>query len=203
MDMVYTEQKHSFIFIKNFFHFITRAFLFFLFVSLLSIIILLIVYVSDLFINTLEGSAKKPLFGAYVIMSGSMTPSIMVKDGVIVKRVDHDNYQVGDIITFSSTNTLHGGMTITHRIIEKENVELENSLYTTKGDHNLLKDASLVKTDEIYGKVLFKIPRIGYVQDFFSKPTNYFACLLGISLLIIVAQGGRLVLLMFKEKEAI
>ena len=196
MDMV--QQKFSF---QSLFHFITKFLLYFLFVVILGIIVFLIVYMGDLFVHTLRGDTEKPLFGAYVIMSGSMTPSINVMDGIVVKRVDHDEYEVGDIITFVSQDSRYEGATITHRIVEKRVVDSEESIYTTKGDHNPIIDSSPVKTDAIYGKVLFKIPKIGYVKDFFLKPTNYFACLLGIALLFMICQGGYILLLLWKEKN--
>ena len=195
-------QKNILSFINGIFHFVAKACLFSVLGFFFTFILIMLVYMGDLFVNTMTGNSKKPLFGVYVVMSGSMTPSIMVKDGIIVKRVDHDNYQVGDVITFSPVDSRYEGTTITHRIIEKESINSEESVYTTKGDHNIVKDSSGVKTESIYGKVLFKIPKIGYVQDFFLKPSNYFACLLGIALLAIIYYGGRILILLFKDKEA-
>ena len=85
--------------------------------------------------------------------------------------------------------------------MNKESISSEKSVYTTKGDHNPIVDSSTVNTESIYGKILFKIPKIGYVQDFFSKPTNYFTCLLGIALLAIIYQGSYILLLLFKGKK--
>ena len=62
--------------------------------------------------------------------------------------------------------------------MDKESSEYESSIYTTKGDNNPIVDPSKVETSAIYGKVLFKIPNLGNVQSFFSKPTNFFLCLL-------------------------
>ena len=155
----------------------------------------------DLLINTLSGNSKKPLFGAYVIMSGSMVPTIQIKDGIIIQRGRNNHYEVGDIITFTSSDTRYEKATITHRIVGKKETYDGEYLYTTKGDHNRKIDDISVKESDIYGKVLFTIPRIGYLQDFFAKPCNYFSCLLVFTLLFIAYQGCKIFLIFMKEKR--
>ena len=36
--------------------------------------------------------------------------------------------------------------------------------YRTKGDNNNTEDSALVSSDNVYGKVILKIPKIGYIQ---------------------------------------
>ena len=157
-------------------HFVTRAFLIAIFCLMSIFCILLFYYFGDLLLNS-NSSNKSPLFSTYIIVSPSMVPTININDAVLVKRVDDDEYNVGDIITFNSTDINYHGLAITHRIVNKESCENE-SIYTTKGDNNKTIDPAVVKTDEIYGKVFFKIPAIGIIQQFFSKPTNFFLSLL-------------------------
>ena len=88
------DAKNSFRF-SSVYHFIARAFLIGFLGVLFCTLTLLVLYVGDLFINVMSGNSKKPLFGAYVIMSGSMVPTIQVKDGIVVRRVANDSYQVG------------------------------------------------------------------------------------------------------------
>ena len=59
---------------------------------------LFFVYMGDLLLFSNNNQMKNPLFGAYVIVSPSMVPTISVNDGIVIKRVDNDKYKVGDTI---------------------------------------------------------------------------------------------------------
>ena len=158
-------------------YFIFRSFLIAVLCLLLTFGFVLLVYLGDLLINN-RSSVKMPLFSTYIIVSPSMVPTIKVNDAIVIKRIDNDNYKVGDIVTFLSKEGKYKGSTITHRIIDKQKLNKKESVYTTKGDNNRVIDPVSVTTDSIYGKVLFKIPKVGYISTFFSKPINYFLCLL-------------------------
>ena len=106
----------------------------------------------------------------YISRKNGKYSTIMINDAIVIKRVDNDKYKIGDIITFISSDSNYKGLTITHRVVDKLAVGEKNSIYTTKGDNNRVIDPATVSTRDIYGKVLFKIPKIGYMQDFFSKP---------------------------------
>ena len=177
-----------------------RSFLISICVLLSSILLFASIYFGDIIINSYKGSYVSPLFGFYIIVSPSMVPTIQINDGIIIKRLDHDNYDIGDIITFSSNDSNYEGLTVTHRVVKKKNVKMNNSMYTTKGDNNPVIDPSLVDTDSIYGKVLVKIPKIGYVRTFFSKPINYFFSLL-IPIIIMIVYEFYRIRQMIKEKE--
>ena len=62
------------------------------------------------------------------------------------------------------------GIMVTHRVIDiiEENGK---TLYVTKGDHNNTADRLPVASDQIYGKVMMVIPKIGYIQSFLA--TSY------------------------------
>ena len=170
--------NNSFYKYQYLFHFILRAFLISILCLLCLVGLFFLIYFGDYFLHNSKGNYRAPLFSAYVIVSPSMVPTIMVNDGIVIKRIDHDRYRVGDIISFKSSDINYQGLTITHRVVDKESSEYESSIYTTKGDNNPIVDPSKVETSAIYGKVLFKIPNLGNVQSFFSKPTNFFLCLL-------------------------
>ena len=61
-------------------------------------------------------------------------------------------------------------MTITHRIVGKQKDSYGNLAFRTKGDNNSRDDNAYVPYNNIYGKVILKMPRLGYVQNFISKP---------------------------------
>lgn len=106
------------------------------------------------------------------VMGGSMEPAISVGSIVIVRSAEE--YLVGDIITFQFPNE----MPITHRIYDLE--EREDQLwFVTKGDANEEVDQRMVYERNIIGRVIFDIPYIGFVINFFQQP-------LGFILLIVV-----------------
>lgn len=90
------------------------------------------------------------------IATGSMEPELSVGDMAIISVADRDNIEVGDIIKFS-----RGGVYVIHRVdgITQEDGQI---VYITKGDANNGQDAGYVTADEIEGKVVGKIPTLGY-----------------------------------------
>jgi signal peptidase len=109
-------------------------------------------------------SSKLPIPGnlkTYSVMSGSMEPTI--KTGSLVFIKPSSNYEVGEIVTFK--NQEKAKETITHRIAEIETKEGER-LFTTRGDANLTPDSKKITQGEIVGKVVYKIPYLGYPAAF-------------------------------------
>ena len=88
----------------------------------------------------------------------------MIDDAVVTMRRSKEDIKVNDVITFVSQNPNHNGVTITHRVVGIVKLDNGKVSYRTKGDHNSIPDSSLVEYDNILGKVLFKIPKIGYLQ---------------------------------------
>jgi signal peptidase I len=158
-------------------------------------------YYVDMFMNLKNGKNDSPLFGAYVIVSPSMVPTIDVNDAIVVKRVDNDKYNIGDIITFNSSDYKYNGLTVTHRIVNKVPAGINNSIYTTKGDNNPIVDPTEVQTNAIYGKVLFRIPKLGYFQNFLSKPSNFFICLLVPALIVLIFDGYKICFSFIRRSE--
>ena len=154
----------------SFLHFITRSVLVFSFTVMGVILFLFFLYFGDFVINSITNNHKKPLFSVYIIASKSMVPVLDFQDGIFIKRI-HSGYQVGDVITFSS-DSYYEGKPITHRIVEKKK-DKKKIIYITKGDNNSSVDPIEVGEKDIYGKVLFRIPKLGYVQDFFSSFSIY------------------------------
>lgn len=196
--VVNKRKKH----IKNAFyisHFMAKAFLMAVFGIMTIVCLIFVVYFGDLIINMNKGEYKYPLFGAYVIVSPSMVPTINVGDGIVVKRSDINELSIGDIITFSSSDVRYTGLTITHRIVSKQYTKEGDLVYRTKGDNNLNEDQAAVLTDNIYGRVIFKLPKIGYIQQFFAKPINFIIVFVGVVSLVLIYDGCRLAYMMGKK----
>ncbi len=147
---------------------------------LYAILIILIVagfmilwYFIDITNNIKNGVNKPPIFGTYVIISPSMHPTIKVQDVIIIKRKKNKEYKIGDIITFESSDPRYSGVIVTHRIVGKEKVKNNMYYFRTKGDNNNTEDNALVKPSNIYGKVIIKIPKLGYLKSILTTSVGW------------------------------
>ena len=155
---------------ENMFKFTVSVLSYALFIWLLLIGGTLLLYIADIKIRASKGDFSAPVFNAYVVLSGSMLPEIKVKDIVVTKKVPAESLEVEDIITFIAPDSRYGGISITHRIKEKYYDEsLGTYSYRTQGDNNNVADSALVPNDNILGKVILKIPKLGYLQDLLAS----------------------------------
>lgn len=150
-----------------------------LFIWLLLIGITLLVYVLDIKIRAAKGDYSSPTFNAYVVLTGSMLPEIQVKDVVVTKKIDAKDLKEGDVITFASADSRFLGTIITHRIIKKNPPSgTEGYTFQTQGDNNNVADSALVPENNIYGKVILKIPKLGYLQEFLASDGGWIIVIL-------------------------
>ncbi len=176
----------DFIKMKSFFLFVIRSFLLAVLILFLLLFVFFIFYFIDLFYNMKTGKDKFPLFGAYVIVSPSMEPTILVQDAIVVQRVDEDKLGIGTVITFSSSDPSHLGLTVTHRIVGRQLSRSGQYVYRTKGDNNVNPDSALVTFDRIYGRVVLKIPKLGYIQKFLTRSYGAFLFIILPAFLIVL-----------------
>lgn len=128
--------------------------------ALYIIIIPIIIYDMFLIAQTIINPNKTPDFFGYKtfsIVTGSMEPTIKINDIIIVKKEDKKNIRKNDIITFKIENEI-----ITHRVID---IAYDNGtlIYTTKGDKNDVTDIERVQFEQIEGKYVTKITKIGKI----------------------------------------
>jgi signal peptidase len=154
--------------------------------AIIVILVLVGIVLLSYFIDfTIKGrKLETPLYGAYVMVSGSMEPLIKVQDAVIIKRADEDSIKVNDVITYRSTDPSFYGILITHRVINIENVNNEK-VFITKGDHNETIDRTPVKYNQIQGKVVMRVPKIGYLKFFLIEYYGWIIAILLPSVAII------------------
>ena len=150
-----------------------------IFIWLLLIGITLLIYVLDIKVRSAKGDNSPPKYNAFVVLTGSMLPDIQVYDVVVTKKVAAKTLEEGDVITFASSDSRFLNTIITHRIIKK-NYDKETSAYTfqTKGDNNNVADSALVNSNNIYGKVIIKIPKLGYLQEFLTTDGGWIMVIL-------------------------
>lgn len=156
-----------------------------------------IVFAAVIFMSGVSGKSDSlnarnaPPFNMFVIVSESMVPTIKINDGIVIRKINDDSVDIGDIITFASSDRRYKGLTITHRVVGKQFVD-GKYIYRTKGDNNILEDTSVVDINNIYGKVIFKIPKIGYLQGFVSSPAGFILLICIPVLIVIIYEAIRL-----------
>lgn len=124
-----------------------------------SVIVVLIILLLNNLLMKSDKLFKLVRFRSYTISSRCMEPKILPGDLVIVESVNTQSLKNGEIITFNSNNSI-----VTHRIIE-----IENRVFKTKGDNKNVKDDDLVYKNEVIGRVVKIIPKIGTIVALLSK----------------------------------
>lgn len=104
--------------------------------------------------------------GSAVVLSGSMEPTIMTNELIIVRA--EENYAPGDIVVYQN-----GRVLVVHRI-----VRMDGETVTTRGDANNTDDQP-VAADQIKGKVIAHIPKVGSLVRMLKSPVATIALILG------------------------
>ena len=138
------------------------------------ILFLIALYSSIIIIEKLICKDKTPNFFGYknfIVLTGSMEPTLNIGDIVIVKETD--DIKVNDIISFKVSNSV-----VTHRVTDIRHDDENNLSYITKGDANNGYDNEIIELEDIEGKYVFKIPKLGSLIMFFQKPIGLVILLL-------------------------
>lgn len=152
---------------KKIYHFVASIFLYSIFFILVVVGLCVGLYFVDQYQSVKSGVQRPPLFGAFIIISPSMEPNIHVRDAIVTMRKDEDKIKKGDIITYISKDPSHYGIRITHRVIGIFDND-DGIAYRTKGDNNNVEDSKLVNHGDVLGKVMLRIPYVGYLQEFLT-----------------------------------
>ena len=123
---------------------------------------LIILFIINLILSFEENTH---ILGIYMfnIVSESMEPTFYKDDLVVVKKCNLGELQKGDIITFKQDDRI-----ISHRIVSitKDKGEIK---FSTKGDNNDVQDKEPVELQNVYGKVLFSIKKIGKIVHYIQN----------------------------------
>lgn len=150
----------------------------------LSILVFLACVCISVFIQTKTKPNKIPaIFGykPFIVMSGSMEAELYKGDLVVVKDVDKKTIKKSDIIAFRDKKN----HVVTHRIVEVIN-DNGKKAFITKGDNNDTTDVGAVYLNNIEGKYVFKIAKVGNVLLVLQKPMTLFIMLTVILIIGIV-----------------
>jgi signal peptidase len=111
-----------------------------------------------------------------------MEPTIHVGSIVVVRRVNPEDVNVGDIIAFKV-----GESKAIHRVVGKV-VGGGSFYFRTKGDANEDPDPWIVKPEDVLGKLYLVIPYYGYLIVFARTPLGVVLFILVPAIILIVGE---------------
>ncbi|MFC3476874.1 signal peptidase I [Halobacterium litoreum] len=127
---------------------------------------------------------------SYVVVSGSMRPTLQAGDVVVVSSTAPANVDSGDVVAFD--RIAGDGKRTTHRVVEV--IERDGQRYfRTKGDANEEADRRLVPEDALIGRMAFSIPYVGWAFSFASTDTGTLAFVAVPGVLLVVSELWSLV----------
>ncbi len=100
-------------------------------------------------------------YGGAVVLSGSMEPTIMTDELIVVKA--EEGYEKDDIVVYQS-----GRVLVVHRIMQ-----IDGETVTTRGDANNTDDAPIAM-DQIKGRVIAHVPHVGALVRVMKSPVATF-----------------------------
>ena len=109
------------------------------------------------------------------VKTGSMEPAIEEKSYILVERTTASEVEVGDIITFISTDETIKGSYNTHRVVE---VIGDHERFITKGDNNPGVDKDKVEASKVVAKVVRTMPLLTAFGRFLSEPIGIITILM-------------------------
>lgn len=118
-----------------------------------------------------------------VVLSGSMEPALATGDVSVVRSIAPREARPGDIVTFR--DPADPERLITHRV-RSMTVHADAIQFVTRGDANNVSERWRVAADGEIGRVLYRIPKLGWVLNF-ARSKGLFVVLLGAALVLLVA----------------
>lgn len=121
---------------------------------------------------------------SYVVLTGSMEPSISPGDAIVVRSIPAERIAAGDVITFR--RAAGDAVPVTHRVLEVTTDADGRTAFVTKGDANEDPDSGLVTGRLVVGEVFVVLPYVGLVVQFVDSPAGFaLAVVVPISLLVL------------------
>lgn len=112
--------------------------------------------------------------------TGSMEPTIPAGSAAIVQKIPATQANVGDIVTVERPGE---DFPITHRIVEKEDVDGTKVRLTLRGDANTVNDPAPYEVEKVR-IVWFHIPKAAYVFQLLVQPWLVITLVLSVSLIV-------------------
>lgn len=137
--------------------------------NIISWIVIVILVILIIFVLAAKANNKVPKifgYGMLKLISGSMEPTYMTDEYILIETVEEDQLAVGDVIAFYSEDPHIKGKINTHRIVA---IDEETGEMTTKGDANRFEDSTTVTYDRVVGRVVTGLPVMTFLGKWLSK----------------------------------
>lgn len=139
---------------------------------IIGIILVICFSLTALYIGYIRITNNSPQFfglSLWRVSDDSMVPELDVDEIIVVKTVEPETLEFGDVICYRGDKGHLEDEFVTHQI-SKEPYEIDGVYYfTTRGIKPEAVDDPEITDDQIIGKVLYKIPFVGTLFDFFSQ----------------------------------
>lgn len=132
---------------------------------------------------------------SYVVLTGSMEPSLEPGDIIFIDAKDARDIRVGDVITFRQTAA--ASAVVTHRVIEVIDDDM-GLRFRTQGDANEDPDVFHVAADLVVGVHRFHVPAWGQLLILLHSRWGYLALIVAPGLVIV----GREFVTLYRELDA-
>lgn len=97
-------------------------------------------------------------YHALVAAGQSMSPHIQRGDLVILRNVEASEVSVGDVVQYRL-----GEASVLHRVVGTRQAPTGAPLFITRGDANDIADPQPVRPEQLMGKEVFTVPRVGWL----------------------------------------
>lgn len=167
------------------------------------ILSLLIILVAVLIITNLQARKTGDLpfilnhMPAYV-RSGSMEPYMLTHGFILTQKVNSmDDIQVGDVITFSVSNSSGSKVLVTHRLIGIN----EDGTLNTQGDNNNTPDLLPITIDDVEAKVVLVFNFPAHIISLWQMPAGKVMILCFVGMLVFGYYSIKLYLKARREEQ--
>ena len=142
-------------------------------------------------------AAVPVVFGGrtFTVMSGSMEPNVSTGDLVVTLPIAPGDAGTGDIVTFNDPSG--SGKLLTHRVATAR-LKGDTFHFATKGDANTNVERWTVPADGRVGRVVMRMPKLGYAMALSRRPAARVALIVLPALLL---AGFALAAIWRKEEE--
>lgn len=129
----------------------------------------------------------------------SMKPTILPGDIIVLRKIDQEDINEGDIISFytyvlgqtADEDTVWVKIKVVHRVIDVDDVA---KTYLTKGDNNssedIIRDAEGeiidLTYDQVIGEYVFRIPFLGSLAAAFRNPMLAGLLIINVTIIVIL-----------------
>jgi signal peptidase I len=127
------------------------------------------------------------------VLTGSMEPTLGTGSVVVDEVIHPTEARIGDIVTF--TDPADSKRLITHRL-RSARVEGNTAHMVTKGDANDTVEKWEVPVDGEIGRVIYHVPKLGYVRALIGTRQGYVILMIGLLLL-----GGWVLIDVWRPRE--